>query len=384
MAGANKDAQDLQDETPLYQACREGNAQAVLLLLEHGASRSIAASECEVTPRDIADERGHQEVVNLLDTHRPSTRDPPGDYPSSAHVTTLQATGFNQRGSKGANTAASSKRRRAKAAATTARSNSIRMQAAKTVSTPPSGGNSCGQYADTRLPTYDNLCPAHLMGLPQYRTQPAPPSSQHHPPPPPQQMHMQHMQQQPYYRNPPYTMSPISAPVTAAPHWTIDAQPQHGYAHYPVAAAASYQIGITPSVKPDLDRPLANNRYPTPPSEQMTAIILANDLAAAAAAGAGTVGVTALSDHLLLTPSPETSASDRWSPEGQWSSDTGVNSPPIVPPHHHQHHPQWANSSSTTHLPTPTTAGSLHQLKPASAHLVAAMERRHAVEPVYL
>ncbi|EPQ14012.1 Neurogenic locus notch like protein 3 [Myotis brandtii] len=76
--GANKDMQDSKEETPLFLAAREGSYEAAKLLLDHFANREIT-DHLDRLPRDVAQERLHQDIVRLLD--QPSgPRSPPGSH----------------------------------------------------------------------------------------------------------------------------------------------------------------------------------------------------------------------------------------------------------------------------------------------------------------
>ncbi|XP_045145629.1 neurogenic locus notch homolog protein 3 [Echinops telfairi] len=76
--GANKDMQDSKEETPLFLAAREGSFEAAKLLLDHFANREIT-DHLDRLPRDVAQERLHQDIVRLLD--QPSgPRSPPGPH----------------------------------------------------------------------------------------------------------------------------------------------------------------------------------------------------------------------------------------------------------------------------------------------------------------
>ncbi|XP_035254880.1 neurogenic locus notch homolog protein 3-like, partial [Anguilla anguilla] len=66
--GANKDMQDLKEETPLFLAAREGSCEAVRVLLSHFANREIT-DHMDRLPRDIAQERMHHDIVQLLEHH---------------------------------------------------------------------------------------------------------------------------------------------------------------------------------------------------------------------------------------------------------------------------------------------------------------------------
>lgn len=66
--GANKDAQDDHNQTPLFVAAREGSRDVALLLLQNSASIDIP-DHVEHLPRDIALERCHHDIVQLLDNY---------------------------------------------------------------------------------------------------------------------------------------------------------------------------------------------------------------------------------------------------------------------------------------------------------------------------
>ena len=66
--GANKDAQDNKDETPLFLAAREGSFESVRSLLDRHANRDIP-DHMDRLPRDVAQERLHHDIVRLLDEH---------------------------------------------------------------------------------------------------------------------------------------------------------------------------------------------------------------------------------------------------------------------------------------------------------------------------
>uniref|UniRef100_A0A8C4L221 Notch receptor 3 n=1 Tax=Equus asinus asinus TaxID=83772 RepID=A0A8C4L221_EQUAS len=74
--GANKDMQDSKEETPLFLAAREGSYEAAKLLLDHFANREIT-DHLDRLPRDVAQERLHQDIVRLLDQPA-GPRSPPG------------------------------------------------------------------------------------------------------------------------------------------------------------------------------------------------------------------------------------------------------------------------------------------------------------------
>ncbi|XP_048844850.1 neurogenic locus notch homolog protein 1-like [Brienomyrus brachyistius] len=64
--GANRDLQDLKEETPLFLAAREGSFDAARVLLDHCCSRDIT-DHLDQLPRDVACERMHHDIVQLLD-----------------------------------------------------------------------------------------------------------------------------------------------------------------------------------------------------------------------------------------------------------------------------------------------------------------------------
>ena len=68
-SGANRDAQDVNDETPLFVAAREGCYAAAQLLLDHYANRE-ATDHMDRLPRDVAAERMHRDIVQLLDDYQ--------------------------------------------------------------------------------------------------------------------------------------------------------------------------------------------------------------------------------------------------------------------------------------------------------------------------
>lgn len=66
--GANKDAQDNKEETPLFLAAREGSYEAAKRLLSRSANPEIT-DHMDRLPRDVAQERLHHDIVHLLDQH---------------------------------------------------------------------------------------------------------------------------------------------------------------------------------------------------------------------------------------------------------------------------------------------------------------------------
>lgn len=59
----------LQEETPLFLASREGGHETVKVLLDHYANRDMT-DHMDRLPRDIALERRHIDIVDLLDTYK--------------------------------------------------------------------------------------------------------------------------------------------------------------------------------------------------------------------------------------------------------------------------------------------------------------------------
>ena len=62
----------MKEETPLFLAAREGSFQCAKILLEFNANRDIT-DHMDRLPRDIALERLHTDIVQLLDSFIPST-----------------------------------------------------------------------------------------------------------------------------------------------------------------------------------------------------------------------------------------------------------------------------------------------------------------------
>lgn len=67
-----------QEETPLFLAAREGSCEAVRILLAHFANREIT-DHMDRLPRDIAQERMHHDIVQLLDEYN-TVRSPQGAH----------------------------------------------------------------------------------------------------------------------------------------------------------------------------------------------------------------------------------------------------------------------------------------------------------------
>lgn len=63
--GANKDAESLKKETPLFLASKEGKLEAVKILLYHNAQRHLADS-MDQTPIDVARDRLHHDIEEVL------------------------------------------------------------------------------------------------------------------------------------------------------------------------------------------------------------------------------------------------------------------------------------------------------------------------------
>ncbi|XP_065317568.1 neurogenic locus notch homolog protein 1-like isoform X2 [Gordionus sp. m RMFG-2023] len=67
--GANPDAQDLKDETAIFLAAREGSYEsAKILLIDHKANTDIA-NNVDILPLDVAKERLHSDICQLI-THK--------------------------------------------------------------------------------------------------------------------------------------------------------------------------------------------------------------------------------------------------------------------------------------------------------------------------
>jgi hypothetical protein len=67
--GANANARDKNDITPLHLAAIGGDADVARLLLEHGADPDIIAIG-GMTPLDVARERGHEEVARVIEEYK--------------------------------------------------------------------------------------------------------------------------------------------------------------------------------------------------------------------------------------------------------------------------------------------------------------------------
>lgn len=74
-----------QEETPLFLAAREGSCEAVRVLLAHFANREIT-DHMDRLPRDIAQERMHHDIVQLLDEYN-TVRSPQGHGGAGHHLT---------------------------------------------------------------------------------------------------------------------------------------------------------------------------------------------------------------------------------------------------------------------------------------------------------
>ncbi len=64
--GADLNARNAAGWTPLHTAARLGHADVVAVLLAHGARIDVEAGTGRLTPLWLADDAGHQEVVDLL------------------------------------------------------------------------------------------------------------------------------------------------------------------------------------------------------------------------------------------------------------------------------------------------------------------------------
>ena len=89
--GANRDAQDSKDQTPLFMAAREGSYQAARALLDHCANRDIQ-DHMDRLPIHVAQERLHQDIVQLLEEHIPPAP------PMNASLHSLAVTSANGQG----------------------------------------------------------------------------------------------------------------------------------------------------------------------------------------------------------------------------------------------------------------------------------------------
>ena len=70
MSGANRDAQDVNGETPLFVAAKEGCAHSARVLLDFCAIRNSIDNMGRL-PRDVAQENLHPDIVNILDKYEP-------------------------------------------------------------------------------------------------------------------------------------------------------------------------------------------------------------------------------------------------------------------------------------------------------------------------
>lgn len=73
-----------QEETPLFLAAREGSCEAVKVLLAHFANREIT-DHMDRLPRDIAQDRMHHDIVQLLDEYN-TVRSPQGHGGPGLHL----------------------------------------------------------------------------------------------------------------------------------------------------------------------------------------------------------------------------------------------------------------------------------------------------------
>lgn len=65
-AGADKDAQDSREQTPLFLAAREGAMEVAQMLLEVGAARGLR-DQAGLAPSDVARQRNHWDLLTLLE-----------------------------------------------------------------------------------------------------------------------------------------------------------------------------------------------------------------------------------------------------------------------------------------------------------------------------
>ncbi|KAH9488307.1 Neurogenic locus notch protein 2 [Bulinus truncatus] len=66
---ANRDAQTAKEETPLFLASKDGAYESVKVLLDYYANRDLA-DHMDQLPRDVAMERHHLDIVDLLDNYQ--------------------------------------------------------------------------------------------------------------------------------------------------------------------------------------------------------------------------------------------------------------------------------------------------------------------------
>ena len=387
-SGANVDCQDLHDETPLYQACREGNYTAARVLLEHGASRSIVAGEMELTARDIADQRGHLDLVELLDQQRSivsSSGTQVAGGGSIQQAALVQTPGF--RGSlkkprrRAGGTAKHLPQRTPHSRVAMATANRVQMVQLPDKPRPPvkssqlqhthaksrygtvnaTNPGGIGLNAGEMPPSYDSLCASQLIAHQHHinqnlaATQNHPshqtslqqkPSNQHaypHQMATQQRVSNHHNQySSPLYNHEPYMVTPVhqSMPnvyshnvnsVTNIPNSSqVDQQSVNVFARYPTPPN---------DYSPSNVNTLQHQPQTTPPSTACLQRLQG---------GQSSIPTLSRSDQMLLTPSPEATTDSPSPYNGQWSSDTGVNSPPLhyntsQHPQTSQHHPNHQN-----------------------------------------
>lgn len=83
--GADRDAKNNKEETPLFLAAREGSYECAKLLLDFHANRDIT-DHMDRLPRDVAIDRRHTDILDLLDNHEPSAMPPSAMISPSSSV----------------------------------------------------------------------------------------------------------------------------------------------------------------------------------------------------------------------------------------------------------------------------------------------------------
>ena len=69
LKGADREALDFNQETPLFVAAKEGCANSAQLLIDFCAKRDVADVFGRL-PRDVAKEKLHHDIVNILDVYQ--------------------------------------------------------------------------------------------------------------------------------------------------------------------------------------------------------------------------------------------------------------------------------------------------------------------------
>ena len=70
LKGAHREALNLNLETPLFVAAKEGCANCAQLLLDFCAKRDVADVFGRL-PRNVAKEKLHRDIVHMLDVYQP-------------------------------------------------------------------------------------------------------------------------------------------------------------------------------------------------------------------------------------------------------------------------------------------------------------------------